>query len=53
MVRLLAQAPLPLWRLLQVITTGALVMELAAVGVLGATFVTYDYYSSKDDYSYY
>ncbi|GBF97698.1 hypothetical protein Rsub_09756 [Raphidocelis subcapitata] len=32
----------------QVITTGALLMELAAVFVLGATFVVYDYYSSKD-----
>ena len=34
----------------QVITTGALMMELAAVVVLGATFVVYDYYASKDAY---
>lgn len=40
-----------LW-LLQVITTGALIMELAAVFVLGATIVTYDYFASKDDYGY-
>lgn len=34
----------------QVITTGALLMELAAVLVLGATFIIYDYYSSQDSY---
>jgi len=34
----------------QVITTGALLMELAAVLVLGATFVVYDYYASQDSY---
>ena len=32
----------------QVITVGALVMELAAAVVLGATVVTYDYFSSRD-----
>ncbi|KAI8472300.1 MAG: vacuolar trafficking protein [Monoraphidium minutum] len=32
----------------QVITTGALLMELAAVAVLGATFVVYDYFASQD-----
>ena len=31
----------------QVITTGALLMELAAVFVLGATFVVYDYCESR------
>lgn len=31
-----------------VITTGALVLELAAVAVLGATFVVYDYHASRD-----
>lgn len=34
----------------QVITTGALMMELAAVLVLGLTFVVYDYYASQDSY---
>jgi len=37
----------------QVITVGALIMELAAVVVLGCTVVTYDYFSSKDSMSYY
>eukprot|EP00197_Chlamydomonas_leiostraca_P005688 CAMPEP_0202869064 /NCGR_PEP_ID=MMETSP1391-20130828/11764_1 /ASSEMBLY_ACC=CAM_ASM_000867 /TAXON_ID=1034604 /ORGANISM="Chlamydomonas leiostraca, Strain SAG 11-49" /LENGTH=87 /DNA_ID=CAMNT_0049549315 /DNA_START=245 /DNA_END=508 /DNA_ORIENTATION=- len=37
----------------QVITTGALVMELAAALVLGATVLVYDYHSSKDSSSYY
>ena len=32
----------------QVITVGALVMELAAAVVLGATVVTYEYFSSRD-----
>jgi hypothetical protein len=32
----------------QVITTGALVMELSAAFVLGATVVTYDYLSHKE-----
>jgi hypothetical protein len=32
----------------QVITTGALLMELAAVFVLGATFLVYDYFASQD-----
>mmetsp|Transcript_14036 Transcript_14036/g.30388 ORF Transcript_14036/g.30388 Transcript_14036/m.30388 type:complete len:133 (+) Transcript_14036:70-468(+) len=36
----------------QVITTGALIMELAAAVVLGATCVVYDYFSNKED-SYY
>jgi hypothetical protein len=31
-----------------VITTGALIMQLAAAAVLGATVLTYDYFSSKD-----
>jgi hypothetical protein len=31
-----------------VITTGALIMELAAAVVLGATVLTYDYFSTKD-----
>ncbi|KAG1667357.1 hypothetical protein FOA52_001417 [Chlamydomonas sp. UWO 241] len=31
-----------------VITTGALVMELAAAAMLGATCVVYDYYNSKE-----
>lgn len=35
----------------QVITSGALIMELAAVFVLGATIITYDYFSSKDSMS--
>lgn len=34
----------------QVITTGALLMELAAVFVLGATFLVYDYYAQQDRY---
>ncbi|KAK9809728.1 hypothetical protein WJX73_000207 [Symbiochloris irregularis] len=33
----------------QKITAGALGMELAAVGVLGGTILTYDYLSTKDD----
>ncbi|GAX84902.1 hypothetical protein CEUSTIGMA_g12323.t1 [Chlamydomonas eustigma] len=33
----------------QVITTGALIMELAAALVLGATCIVYDYFNSKDD----
>jgi hypothetical protein len=37
----------------QVITVGALIMELAAVVVLGCTVVTYDYFSSKDSMSYF
>lgn len=36
---------------LQVITSGALIMELAAVFVLGATIITYDYFSSRDSMS--
>lgn len=36
---------------MQVITSGALIMELAAVVVLGATIITYDYFSSKDSMS--
>lgn len=32
----------------QIITTGALLMELAAVVVLGATFVVYDYFATRD-----
>jgi hypothetical protein len=28
-----------------------MIMELAAVGVLGATIVTYDYFSSEDSMS--
>jgi hypothetical protein len=32
----------------QVITTGALVMELSAALVLGATVVTYDYLSQRE-----
>jgi hypothetical protein len=32
----------------QVITIGALIMELAAALVLGATVLTYDYFNSKD-----
>jgi hypothetical protein len=32
----------------QVITTGALIMELAAVGVLGATVLVYDYFANRD-----
>lgn len=35
----------------QVITSGALIMELAAVFVLGATIITYDYFSSRDSMS--
>jgi hypothetical protein len=35
----------------QVITTGALIMELAAVVVLGATVLVYDYFVSKDSMS--
>ncbi len=34
----------------QVITIGALIMELAAAVVLGATVLTYDYFNSKDSY---
>jgi hypothetical protein len=37
----------------QVITTGALVMELSAALMLGATVLVYDYHSSKDSSSYY
>jgi hypothetical protein len=33
---------------MQVITTGALIMELAAAVLLGATCVVYDYHSSKE-----
>ncbi len=33
----------------QIITVGALVMELAAAVVLGATYLVYDYTSSRDD----
>jgi hypothetical protein len=36
------------WHPLQVITTGALIMELAAALVLGITVLTYDYFSSED-----
>ncbi|GLC39344.1 hypothetical protein PLESTF_000502900 [Pleodorina starrii] len=32
----------------KVITIGALIMELAAAFVLGATVLTYDYFSSRD-----
>eukprot|EP00198_Chlamydomonas_reinhardtii_P001607 XP_001690943.1 vacuolar trafficking protein [Chlamydomonas reinhardtii] len=32
----------------KVITIGALIMELAAALVLGATVLTYDYFNSKD-----
>lgn len=32
----------------QVITVGALLMELSAVVVLGATVVVYDYFSNQD-----
>ncbi|GLI66660.1 hypothetical protein VaNZ11_010590 [Volvox africanus] len=32
----------------KIITIGALIMELAAAMVLGATVLTYDYFSSKD-----
>ena len=39
--------------LLQVITVGALIMELAAALVLGCTIVTYDYFSSRDSMSYF
>lgn len=35
----------------KVITSGALIMELAAVFVLGATIITYDYFSSRDSMS--
>lgn len=37
----------------QVITVGALIMELAAAFVLGCTIVTYDYFSSRDSMSYF
>eukprot|EP00878_Enallax_costatus_P005620 GHUV01005894.1.p2 GENE.GHUV01005894.1~~GHUV01005894.1.p2 ORF type:complete len:132 (+),score=20.08 GHUV01005894.1:293-688(+) len=37
----------------QVITSGALIMELAAAFVLGCTIVTYDYFSSRDSMSYF
>eukprot|EP00798_Chlamydomonas_sp_ICE-L_P020848 gene20848-27681_t len=37
----------------QVITTGALIMELAAAFVLGATCVVYDFFSKQDDDYYY
>eukprot|EP00879_Flechtneria_rotunda_P024361 GHRR01025820.1.p2 GENE.GHRR01025820.1~~GHRR01025820.1.p2 ORF type:complete len:118 (+),score=30.82 GHRR01025820.1:669-1022(+) len=37
----------------QVITSGALIMELAAAVVLGCTIVTYDYFSSRDSMSYF
>lgn len=36
-----------------IITTGALIMELAAALVLGSTIVAYDYFNSKDSFSYY
>lgn len=36
-----------------VITSGALVMELAAVIVLGATIVLFDYFNTRDSYSFY
>jgi hypothetical protein len=42
--------PLPPGPARQVITTGALLMELAAVFVLGATFLVYDYYAQQDRY---
>ena len=37
----------------QVITAGAMLMELAAVAVLGATVVTYDYFATRDSMSYF
>lgn len=40
--------PTPSFPRLQVITIGALIMELAAALVLGATVLTYDYFNSKD-----
>lgn len=39
--------------LAQVITSGALIMELAAAFVLGATVLTYDYFSSRDSMGYF
>ncbi len=38
---------------MQVITNGALIMELAAAFVLGATVVTYDYFATREANSYY
>jgi hypothetical protein len=37
----------------QIITAGALVMELAAVAVLAATFFVYDHVASRDSAGYY
>jgi len=37
---------------LQKITSGALGFELAAVAILGATILSYDYYSTRES-SYY
>jgi hypothetical protein len=37
----------------KVITPGAMLMELAAVAVLGATVVTYDYFATRDSMSYF
>lgn len=37
----------------QVITSGALIMELAAAFVLGATVLTYDYFGSRDSMGYF
>jgi hypothetical protein len=49
--RLGGVSTVPLLSVMQVITSGALIMELAAVFVLGATILTYDYFSSSDSMS--